>query len=85
MANELLNRKKRDDSKVISNLYSKDDCLDREKLEVLYFKPGKRKVDVIPLSVYRDGFSVESIDTTINTQNEISQNLYGLLHEGDDD
>ncbi|MDE5876895.1 MAG: ATP-binding protein, partial [Muribaculaceae bacterium] len=86
MANELLARQNNIVSKAISKMYSKEEGLDKEKLEVLYFKPGKRnRVEVIPLPVYCDGFSIESIDNTITTQNEMSQNLYDLLHEPSND
>lgn len=85
MANELFNQHDKV-SKKICNIYSREECLDKDKLEVLYFKHGKRnKVEVIQLPVYRDGFSVESIDNTITSQNEVSQNLYDLLHEYSDE
>ncbi len=80
MANELLNQHNERISKMVSETYSKEESLDKNKMEVLYFKPVKRKVEVISLPLYRDGFSVESIDSTINAQNEVSQNLYDLLN-----
>lgn len=86
MANELFTQRNNKISKAVSKMYSKEESLDKEKLEVLYFRPDKRnKVEVIPLPVYRDGFSVESIDNTITTQNEMSQNLYDLLYKPSDD
>lgn len=83
MARELFGRDRKSDIKMP---YIKEETLDYKELQVLYFKPEKNKknkVESLPVDKY--GFSVESIDKAINTQNEITEELYDLLKYGADD
>lgn len=55
----------------------------KEDVTVKYFNFGKSKryLDVVDVKVEDDGFSVESIDNTINSQNRITETLYDRLQE----
>lgn len=64
--------------------YERGELLDRKKVEVLYFKPGKKgKVTTECIKLDKFGFNVESIDSTIDKQNDITQTLYESLKFGD--
>ena len=59
--------------------YSTDMSLDYNDINVVYFDRKKTTVTANPLPVDEMGFSIESIDETINQQNEIAENLYAAL------
>lgn len=59
--------------------YSTDMLLDYNDINVVYFDRKKTTVTANPLPVDEMGFSIESIDETINQQNEIAENLYAAL------
>jgi len=62
--------------------YNKEMCVDYNDISVLYFEySGKKSVKVRPLAVDMDGFSVDSIDSTIFDQNERANALYDELHD----
>lgn len=62
--------------------YQDDMLLDYEDVSVLFFEyAGKKSVKVSPIKVDEDGFSVSTIDSTINEQNEHAMTLYDALHE----
>lgn len=72
------------DSQIITNMgYNADMLLNKKDVVVKYFNYGrsKRFLDVVDVKVDDDGFSVESIDNTINTQNRITEILYDRLQE----
>lgn len=82
MAHEMLSAKKTIADVDLS--YDKSELLDRKKIDVLYFqfnKKGKVEITNVPLDKY--GFNIESIDNTINLQNEITQNLFDSLRYGE--
>ncbi len=82
MAHEMFSAKK-----TIADIdlsYDKSELLDRKKIDVLYFqfnKKGKVEITNVPLDKY--GFNIESIDNTINLQNEITQDLFDSLRYGE--
>lgn len=59
--------------------YSTDMLLDYNDINVVYFDRKKTTVTANPLPVDEMGFSIESIDETINQQNEVAENLYAAL------
>lgn len=63
--------------------YCEGMLLKKEDVEVKYFNYGKlkRQLDVTDVKVENDGFAVESIDNTINAQNQITETLYDRLQE----
>lgn len=84
MAHEIINSKKSAPEGEIS--YDRSELLDRKKVDVLYFQFNKKgKVDITNVPLDKYGFNVESIDNTINLQNEITQNLYDSLRYGESD
>ncbi len=81
MAHELFGNQKSIADSELS--YDKSELLDRKKIDVLYFqfnKKGKVEITNVPLDKY--GFNIESIDDTINLQNDITQNLFDSLRYG---
>lgn len=63
--------------------YDKSLCLSRDKFSPYLFEVGKRgKVTVKPIEVDRYGFSMPSIDETINRQNEVTDTFYEILKYG---
>lgn len=84
MAHEIVNYRKATSEGELP--YDRSELLDRKKIDVLYFqfnKKGKVDISSVPLDKY--GFNIESIDNTINLQNEITQNLYDNLRYGESD
>jgi len=72
------------DSQLIREMgYDKEMLLNKEDVVVKYFNYGKSKrfLDVVDVKVEDDGFAVESIDHTINSQNRITETLYDRLQE----
>lgn len=66
--------------------YDKSEFLDRKKIDVLYFQYGKKgKVEIENIELDSYGFNVESIDNTINDQNELTQLLFDSLKYGGSD
>lgn len=62
--------------------YQENMLLDDNDVSVLFFEySGKKSVKVTPIKVDEDGFSVSTIDSTINEQNEHAMALYDALHE----
>lgn len=63
--------------------YNEKMLLKKEDVCVKYFNYGKSKrfLDVLDIEVENDGFSVESIDNTINGQNQITETLFDRLQE----
>ena len=59
--------------------YDKSLCLDPEQLAPYIFEESKGKVKVRPLEVDNFGFSMPSIDETIDKQNEVTNEFYELL------
>ncbi len=59
--------------------YSTDMLLDYNDINVVYFDRKTTTVTANPLPVDEMGFSIESIDETINQQNEVAENLYAAL------
>lgn len=59
--------------------YSTDMLLDYNDINVVYFDRKKTTITANPLPVDEMGFSIESIDETINQQNEVAENLYAAL------
>lgn len=59
--------------------YSTDMLLDYNDINVVYFDRKNTEVTANPLPVDEMGFSIESIDETINQQNEVAENLYAAL------
>ena len=61
--------------------YNEDMLLTKDSVTVKYFHYGKLKryLDVIDIKVTDDGFSVQSIDNTINKQNQITETLFDRL------
>ena len=57
--------------------------MNKETVVVKYFNYGKSKrfLDVVDVKVENDGFAVESIDNTINSQNKITETLYDRMQE----
>lgn len=81
MAHQLMSAKKL--SRVEGVPYDKSELLDQRKVDVLYFAPGKKgKVEIENVAVDKFGFSVKSMDDTIDVQNEITQTLYESLEYG---
>lgn len=68
---------------LISELgYTKDMLLDYKNVNVLHFvKTGKNTVRVTPLTIDKEGFAIDSIDSTIDQQNIKSERLYAHLLE----
>lgn len=74
------------DGSVARTSYPVDTMLDKERMEVLYFKfnaKGKARMERIPLDEY--GFEIASIDKAINDQNRITQDLFDILKYGEDE
>lgn len=72
------------DSQLIREMgYDKEMLLNKEDVVVKYFNYGKSKrfLNVVDIKVEDDGFAVESIDNTINSQNRITETLYDRLQE----
>lgn len=72
------------DPQLINELgYSEGMLLNKNDISVKYFNYGKLKrlLDVVDVKVEDDGFSIESIDDTINNQNRITETLYDRLQE----
>lgn len=72
------------DSQLIKKLgYEESMLLNKNDIAVKYFNYGKLKrlLDVIDVKVEDDGFSIESIDNTINEQNRITETLFDYLQE----
>lgn len=72
------------DSQLIREMgYDKEMLLNKDDVVVKYFNYGKSKrfLDVVDVKVEDDGFAVESIDNTINSQNRITETLYDRLQE----
>lgn len=62
--------------------YEKDSLLDYKDVQVLYFDFGKDgQVNVKSLDVDEYGFAVDSMDETINKQNERMQILFGQMND----
>ncbi len=55
-------------------------CLSKDKFSPYLFETNKKgKVSVQQLEVDQYGFSMPSIDETINRQNEVTDTLYEVL------
>lgn len=76
MANELT---KYNDRVVEEFEYDTTLCLAKEKFQPYLFRTAKGRVNVEPLPVDKFGFSMPSIDETIDKQNEITNALYETL------
>ena len=63
--------------------YTEDMLLNKNSVVVKYFHYGKLKrfLDVLDINVTDEGFSVQSIDNTINEQNRITETLFDRLQE----
>ncbi|MBR4324474.1 MAG: AAA family ATPase [Bacteroidales bacterium] len=62
--------------------YDYNSLLDYEDVQVLYFDLDKNgKVSVKPIDVDKYGFAVDSMDETINKQNERMQILFGQMDD----
>ena len=61
--------------------YAENMLLKKEEVTVKYFNYGKSKrlLDVVDIKVEDDGFAVESIDNTINSQNKNTETLFDRL------
>lgn len=71
-------------SQLIEELgYKESMLLNKNDIAVKYFNYGKRKklIEVVDIKVEDDGFTVESIDNTINEQNRITETLFDHLQE----
>jgi len=81
MAYAILNKK--DDDSIISDLgYTKQMLLNYNEVKVLYFnKTSKTIVNVTPLPIDQEGFTMDTIDSTINNQNVAAEILYAHLLE----
>lgn len=72
------------DSKFVCEMgYEESMLLKKDDIVVKYFNYGrsKRSLDVVDIKVDDDGFSVKSIDNTINCQNLITETLFERLRE----
>ena len=62
--------------------YDKESLLDYNNVQVLYFDHGNdEQVSVKSLDVDKYGFAVDSMDETINKQNERMQILFGQMDD----
>ena len=63
--------------------YSEHMLLKKNEVTVKYFNHSKSKklIDVIDINVEDDGFAIESIDHTINNQNQITETLFDRLQD----
>ena len=71
-------------SQLIEELgYKESMLLNKNDIAVKYFNYGKRKklIEVVDIKIEDDGFTVESIDNTINEQNRITETLFDHLQE----
>ena len=69
--------------KSIPNHLSKDNALRYQNVKVHYFAPAtsrSKQITVKPINIDEDGFSITSIDNTIQNQNKESEDLFFLLH-----
>lgn len=81
MAYAILN-KKDDDSIILDLGYTKEMLLNYNEVTVLYFnKTSKTIVNVTPLPIDQEGFTMDTIDSTINNQNVAAEILYARLLE----
>lgn len=64
--------------------YTESQFINRADTAVYFFDYGKssKKIDVKPIEVTATGFSVKSIDDTIDRQNQISEDLFYTLKYG---
>jgi predicted ATP-dependent endonuclease of OLD family len=64
--------------------YTKDQFIKQNDIAVYFFDYVKnsKKIDVKPIAVSQTGFSVKSIDDTIDRQNQISEDLFYTLKYG---
>lgn len=72
------------DAQLINEMgYKEEMLMNKETVVVKYFNYGKSKrfLDVVDVKVENDGFAVESIDNTINSQNKITETLYDRMQE----
>ena len=72
------------DAQLINEMgYKEKMLMNKETVVVKYFNYGKSKrfLDVVDVKVENDGFAVESIDNTINSQNKITETLYDRMQE----
>lgn len=72
------------DAQLINEMgYKEEMLMNKETVVVKYFNFGKSKrfLDVVDVKVENDGFAVESIDNTINSQNKITETLYDRMQE----
>lgn len=72
------------DAQLINEMgYKEEMLMKKETVVVKYFNYGKSKrfLDVVDVKVENDGFAVESIDNTINSQNKITETLYDRMQE----
>lgn len=72
------------DAQLINEMgYKEEMLMNKETVVVKYFNYGKSKrfLDVVDVKVENDGFAVESIDNTINSQNRITETLYDRMQE----
>lgn len=70
------------DAQLINEMgYKEEMLMNKETVVVKYFNYGKSKrfLDVVDVKVENDGFAVESIDNTINSQNKITETLYDRM------
>lgn len=81
MAYAILNKNNEDS--IISDLgYTKKMLLNYNEVTVLYFnKTSKTIVNVTPLPIDQEGFTMDTIDSTINNQNVAAEILYARLLE----
>ena len=72
------------DAQIVNDLgYSTNMLLKKENVVVKYFnyRKSRKVLDVVDVNVEDDGFAIESIDNTINNQNQITETLYDRLQE----
>jgi len=80
MAGNLYSR----NSQIIKEMgFSEEMLLKKEDVVVKYFNYAKSKrcLDVVDVKIEEDGFSVVSMDETINKQNQITETLFDRLQE----
>jgi predicted ATPase len=64
--------------------YTKDQFIKQNDIAVYFFDYAKnsKKIDVKPIKITETGFSVASIDDTIDSQNQIAEDLFYTLKYG---
>lgn len=70
-------------NKPIPEIMPKENALKYQNIKVYYFAPATNRskhITAKPINIDEDGFSIPSIDNTIQNQNKDSEELYFLLH-----